>query len=112
MGRDALPILLTLEQAAEALGGNIPASTLRAEVRAGRLQCVRARPGCNAPILLTVDAILAWLNDHASKRQLSLSPQQARSAREQLEGIHGSANRKERRAIPRRPKRQGERNRA
>lgn len=75
-----IPRLFTLKQAAELLGGNIPVSTLRAEVLAGRLRCVRARPGCNAPILLTEAAIIDWLNDFAGNRQAALSPREARIA--------------------------------
>ncbi len=71
---------MTLQQAAEALGGNIPSSTLRAEVLAGRLRCVRARPGCSAPILLSEEALHDWLEQHAGKRQLALSPTEASEA--------------------------------
>lgn len=77
MAAKTIPRLLTLKQAAELLGGNIPASTLRAEVMAGRLRCVRARPGCNAPILLSEAAIISWLDEHASTRQFALSPREA-----------------------------------
>ncbi len=73
-----IPKLLTLKQAAEALGGNIPASTLRAEVKAGRLRCVRARPGCNSPILVSEAALDYWLENFAGMRQAALSPTEAR----------------------------------
>ena len=107
MSRGELPTLLTLGQAAEALGGNIPASTLRAEVHAGRLACVRARPGCNAPILLTEKSILRWLEEHAGKRQLALSPVQAHDVREQLEELCGTARTEEQSSLPRRRNRGG-----
>ncbi|MEZ5992263.1 MAG: hypothetical protein R3E76_07905 [Planctomycetota bacterium] len=60
--------------------GRIPASTLRAEIHAGRLRCIRARPGCNAPILVSEPEIERWLNDVAGKRQAALSPIQASEA--------------------------------
>ena len=79
MDRTRLPKLMTLEQAAEALGGEIPASTLRAEVWAGNLRCFRARPGCSSPILLSEEDLFDWLEEHARKRQLALSPAEARA---------------------------------
>lgn len=52
----------------------IPAKTLRKEVHAGRLRCIRARPGPRAPILISEDAFNEWLRRHAAKRQLAPSP--------------------------------------
>ncbi|GIK53817.1 MAG: hypothetical protein BroJett014_27900 [Planctomycetota bacterium] len=82
MAKRELPKFLTLKQAAEALGGNIPASTLRSEIHAGRLRCVRARPGCCAPILIEESAVFDWLEIYASQRQVTLSPTEARKANE------------------------------
>ncbi len=57
--------------------GKIKASTLRAEVKAGRLRAIRARPGCNATILVSEDEMARWLTDVAGQRQSALSPMQA-----------------------------------
>ena len=79
-----IPKLLSLKQAAEALGGNIPASTLRAEVTAGRLRCMRARPSCNSPILISEEALDYWLENFAGMRQAALSPTEARQVNQGL----------------------------
>lgn len=76
----AIPKLLTLKEWAEFFEGRIPASTLRAEVHAGRMRCFRARPGCNAPILVSESEMERWLRDVAGKRQAALSPVQAKAA--------------------------------
>lgn len=57
-----------LKEAAEILG--VPQKTLRGEIRAGRLKCYRPTPSPNAPILLRESDLLAWLENHAGKRQL------------------------------------------
>lgn len=82
----AIPKFLTLREWEEFFGGRIPASTLRAEIHAGRLRCIRARPGCNAPILVSEQEMERWLSDVAGQRQAALSPVQARSA---IEASHG-----------------------
>jgi excisionase family DNA binding protein len=76
----ALTKLMKLQECAELLG--IPASTLRAEIHAGRLPCVRARPSCNAPILVSADALERWVTHVAGKRQTALSPTQAKAGNE------------------------------
>lgn len=76
----AIPKFFTLNEWEQSLGGRIPASTLRAEIYAGRLRCIRARPGCNAPILVSEAEIERWLNNVAGKRQAALSPAQASEA--------------------------------
>jgi hypothetical protein len=88
MTAKTIPRLMTLKQAAEALGGNIPASTLRSEVLAGRLRCVRARPGCNSPILLADEAIVSWLEKYAGTRQAALSPREAGEANKASRASH------------------------
>lgn len=70
----------TLKEWATQLGDSIPASTLRAEVLAGNINAIRARPSCNAPILISEVEMARWLENVAGKRQLSLSPAQASSA--------------------------------
>jgi len=77
----------TLKKWEHQLGGSIPVSTLRAEVYAGRLKCIRARPGCNAPILVSEEEMERWLENHAGQRQAALSPVQASSAK--LSNDHG-----------------------
>lgn len=72
----------TLKEWADYFQGRIPASTLRAEVHAGRLRCIRARPGCNAPILVSELEMERWLREVAGQRQVALSPAQAKSANE------------------------------
>ncbi|MBK8207218.1 MAG: hypothetical protein IPK87_10605 [Planctomycetes bacterium] len=62
-------------------GGAIKASSLRAEVLAGRLKGIRVRPGCNAPILVSVQEMKRWLDEVAAKRRLVLSPTEAANAR-------------------------------
>jgi hypothetical protein len=76
----AIPKFLTLKEWEEFFGGRIPASTLRAEIHAGRLRCIRARPGCNAPILVSELEMERWLRDVAGQRQAALSPVQAKAA--------------------------------
>lgn len=76
----AIPKFLTLKEWEAFFEGRIPASTLRAEIHAGRLRCVRARPGCNSPILVSEAEMERWLRDVAGKRQAALSPVQARFA--------------------------------
>lgn len=68
---------MTLKECAEYLGGNVPASTLRAEVLSGSIRAIRARPGCNSPILVSVDELDRWVREVAGKRQFALSPAQA-----------------------------------
>jgi hypothetical protein len=75
-----LPRFKTLKEWAEHFGNRIPASTLRAEVLAGNLKAIRARPGCNAPILISEGEMARWLRDVAGKRQGALSPAQASHA--------------------------------
>lgn len=70
----------TLKEWAAQLGDSIPASTLRAEVLAGNIRAIRARPSCNAPILISEVEMTRWLENVAGKRQLSLSPAQASDA--------------------------------
>lgn len=70
----------TLKQWEEKLGGAIPASTLRAEVLGGNIKAIRARPSCNAPILISETEMNRWLENVAGKRQLALSPVQAGQA--------------------------------
>lgn len=65
----------TLKEWSEILG--IPASTLRAEVLAGNLRAIRARPSCNAPILVSEVEVESWVRDVAGKRQFALSPAEA-----------------------------------
>lgn len=67
----------TLKEWAEYFGNRIPASTLRAEVLAGHLKAIRARPGCNAPILVAEVEMDRWLREVAGKRQFALSPAEA-----------------------------------
>lgn len=69
--------LKSLKEWAEVFGNRIPLSTLRAEIHAGRLRCIRARPGCNAPILISEAEMERWLRDVAGKRQTALSPVEA-----------------------------------
>ncbi len=76
----AISKYLTLKEWAESFEGRIPASTLRAEIHAGRLRCIRARPGCNAPILVSEAEMERWLKDVAGKRQAALSPTEAAAA--------------------------------
>lgn len=76
----AVQHLRTLKEWAQFYEGRIPASTLRAEIHAGRLRCIRARPGCNAPILVSETEMERWLKDVAGKRQKALSPAEASSA--------------------------------
>jgi len=75
-----VPKLRTLKQWEEYFEGGIPASTLRAEVRAGNIRAIRARPGCNAPILISDKEMARWLDEVAGKRQLALSPTEAARA--------------------------------
>ena len=76
----AIPKFLQLKEWADYFQGRIPASTLRAEIHAGRLRCIRARPGCNAPILISEPEMERWLREVAGKRQAALSPVQAKAA--------------------------------
>ncbi|MCA8916131.1 MAG: hypothetical protein KDB90_12025 [Planctomycetes bacterium] len=76
----AIPKYLTLKEWEGFFEGRIPASTLRAEIHAGRLRCVRARPGCNAPILISDTEMERWLKEVAGKRQMALSPTEAAAA--------------------------------
>lgn len=76
----AIPKFFTLKECEQLFDGRIPASTFRAEIHAGRLRCIRARPGCNAPILVSELELERWLNDVAGKRQCALSPVQAGDA--------------------------------
>lgn len=76
----AIPQFRSLKEWARFFEGRIPASTLRSEIHAGRLRCIRARPGCNAPILISESEIERWLKEVAGKRQAALSPTQAREA--------------------------------
>lgn len=78
----AVPQFRTLKEWAEYFQGRIPASTLRAEIHAGRLRCIRARPGCNAPILVSEPEMERWLRDVAGQRQAALSPVQTKAAME------------------------------
>lgn len=71
----AVPKFHTLKEWAERLG--IPASTLRAEVLAGHLKAIRARPSCNAPILASEVEVDRWVREVAGKRQFALSPAEA-----------------------------------
>lgn len=64
--------LLKLVEASELVG--IPVKTLRAEVHAGRLRCFRARPSCNAPILLREADVNVWLETVCAARQLAPAP--------------------------------------
>lgn len=68
----ALPKMFTLSEAAEWLRCSV--CSLRAEIHVGRLRAFRVRPGCNAPLLLAESDLLAWLDQHASKRSNVLSP--------------------------------------
>jgi hypothetical protein len=61
--------LLSLKDAAQRLGPHVSVAALRAEVHAGRLACVRVRPGRNAKILLRQADLAAWLEGHAAQRQ-------------------------------------------
>jgi len=72
---------LTLREWEEFFGGRIPAWTLRAEIHDRRLRCIRARPGCNAPILISESEMERWLKDVAGTRQASLSPTEAAAAK-------------------------------
>lgn len=78
----AVPQFRSLKEWADYFRGRIPASTLRAEIHAGRLRCIRARPGCNAPILVSEPEMERWLRDVAGRRQAALSPVQAKAAME------------------------------
>ena len=84
----AIPQFRQLKEWEQYFEGRIPASTLRLEIRAGRLRCIRARPGCNAPILVSEPEMERWLRDVAGQRQAALSPVQAKAA---VEGAgHGA----------------------
>lgn len=61
--------------------GAIKASSLRAEVLAGRLKAIRVRPGCNAPILISEQEMMRWLKEDAGKRTIVLSPSASRKAK-------------------------------
>lgn len=67
-----LPKLLTLKEAAEALG--VAAKSLRLEVGSGRLRCFRARPGSTSKIMLDPADVLEWLHSHAGQRQRAPRP--------------------------------------
>jgi hypothetical protein len=82
-----LPSFKPLKEWAEVLG--IPASTLRAEFSAGNLNGIRARPSCNAPILVSEVEVDRWVREVAGKRQLALSPAQAGKGNA-AGGRHGS----------------------
>lgn len=84
----AIPTYRTLNEWAVFFGGRIPASTMRAEIHAGRLRCIRARPGCNAPILVSEIEMERWLRDVAGKRQSALSPIESGAANREA----GSSN--------------------
>lgn len=73
----AVPKFRTLKEWEEYFSGHIKASSLRAEIHANRLRCIRVRPGCNAPILVSEAEMERWLSEVAGKRQLALSPAQA-----------------------------------
>ncbi len=75
-----IPIYRTLKEWEDFFGGRIPASTLRAEIHAGRLRCIRARPGCNAPILVSEPEMERWLCEVAGQRQAALSPAESGAA--------------------------------
>lgn len=64
-------------------GGAIKASSLRAEVLAGRLKGIRVRPGCNAPILISAQEMKRWLEEVAGKRAIAISPSMAAAANRQ-----------------------------
>jgi hypothetical protein len=66
---DDANILLSLQDAAARLGPHVSVAALRAEVHAGRLKCIRVRPGANAKILLRKVDLDAWLEGHAARRQ-------------------------------------------
>lgn len=70
-----LPRLLTLAQAAHALGENVSVKVLRSEVHAGRLKCYRLRPSSNAKILISEAELARWLEEVAGKRQLAFRQQ-------------------------------------
>jgi hypothetical protein len=77
-----LPRFNPLKEWSEYLG--IPASTLRAEFLAGNLKGIRARPGCNAPILISEAEIARWIENIAGKRQRALSPTEAAVANREV----------------------------
>lgn len=64
-----VPKLLSLKEAAQALGGAVTPKILRAEVHSGALKCVRVRPGRNAKILFREKDLVEWLEVHAASRQ-------------------------------------------
>lgn len=62
--------------------GEIKASALRAEVKAGRLKAYRSRPGCNGKILVDNQDMSTWLREHAGQRHKALSPAEAKRINE------------------------------
>ncbi len=66
-----LPRLRRLATVAKAL--DVPICTLRREIYADRLRCVRLRPTANAPIYLRDEDVRAWL-DASAQRQLARRP--------------------------------------
>ena len=75
--------LLSLKEVAELLGPHCSVPALRAEVHAGRLRCVRLRPGPNSKILISQQALADWLDEYAGRRQLVNGPRIANPTRTQ-----------------------------
>lgn len=67
--------LCSLKEVAALLGPHASVAALRAEVLAGRLRCIRLRPGPNSKILISQQALTDWLGEFAARRQfVSVSP--------------------------------------
>jgi hypothetical protein len=66
------------------LGGGVSVSTLRREFLAGRIKGIRARPSCNAPILISEQEMERWIEEVASRRRNVPSP--ADVAKDNAEG--------------------------
>lgn len=69
----------TLKQIEADYGGTLKVCTLRNEYLAGNLKAIRPRASCNAPILVTDEALAEWM-ERASARGAALSTAQAKEA--------------------------------
>jgi len=76
-----LPKLYSLKDLSQSTGGKISVGTLRREIKAERLHCIRSRPGCNSPVLVRQDEYERWLDEVAGKRQHAQSPSAAAKGR-------------------------------
>lgn len=100
-----LPNLLTLKMASEQFGQDergrplVSVSVLRAEIRAGRLRCVRPTPGASSRILIDESELMRWLREVASRRQLGISPSDAAISRRAAAQVDSATERRVKQSV-------------